>query len=472
MKISLVKKSQLYFLCSFAGLIILGTAMLRAPFCLKGEGTLGWLDAVFLSSSAVCVTGLQAVSVLDLTWTGQLTVLILIQLGGIGIMTLSASIMLLLGHHLSYSGTLMIKNTGGKISNRGTEDLFRVVLYYTLICESAGFAALWIFLSSDPNIPYLQAAWYALFHSVSAFCNAGFILYPNNMPEVSGWLKIVLAMVFIAGGLGVYVIYDIRSAWRSALEDVRWQMPSAEAGLRQQGRELVRAVWIGIRALAGGRVRLTVQTRLVLYWTAGLLLAGTVCLWWVDHSSPSPIGWTDAFFLSAACRTAGFCALDMTVISYGGLAVLILLMLIGAAPGSTGGGMKVTTFALVMGGLFSTFKGTQQVILFKRAVPPEDVLKAFVLLVTYLLLTASGAILLWRLTPGCTMKWALFESASALATVGFELENPVPLTAAGKGLLIAFMFIGRVGIFTFFLFLLGRERRSALVYPEERMIVS
>jgi trk system potassium uptake protein TrkH len=146
-------------------------------------------------------------------------------------------------------------------------------------------------------------------------------------------------------------------------------------------------------------------------------------------------------------------------------------MLIGAAPGSTGGGMKLTTVALIAAGLYSTFKGADRVILYKRQIPPENVLKAFVLLVTYVLLTAGGTILLCMLTP-CDLGWALFESASALGTVGMALENPVSLTSEGKCLLIGFMFLGRVGIFTFFLFLLGRERRSRLTYPEERIVMN
>ena len=133
--------------------------------------------------------------------------------------------------------------------------------------------------------------------------------------------------------------------------------------------------------------------------------------------------------------------------------------------------MKVTTFALAAAGLYSTFKGMPRVILYNRLIPPENILKAFVLLVTYVLLAVFGALFLYELTP-CTLYWALFETASALATVGLALDNPEPVTTAGKFFLIGCMFVGREGLFTFFLFLLGREHPSRLVYPEERMIVN
>ena len=152
-------------------------------------------------------------------------------------------------------------------------------------------------------------------------------------------------------------------------------------------------------------------------------------------------------------------------------AMLVGLMLIGAAPGSTGGGMKLTTVALAAAGLYSTFKGADRVILYKRMIPPENILKAFVLLFTYVLLVTVGTLILYVVTP-CGVPWALFEAASALGTVGFSLENPQPLSAEGKCLLIGFMFLGRVGIFTFFLFLLGRERPGKLIYPEERIVMN
>lgn len=434
MKVGTVKISQLYFIASFAAAIAAGTGLLRLPCCLGGPEAMNWVDAGFTATSAVCVTGLETVALADLSWFGQLVVLALIQLGGIGIMTLTTSILLVLGHELSHGGTLIMSNVSDRFSLRGTESLTRVVFQYTVICEGAGFAVLFPLFWLAEGMTWYMALWQALFHAVSAFCNAGMSPLPMGVATLSAWSKLTVAALFISGGLGVYVVYDIRSAYRKG-------------------------------------ERLHAQTRLILSWTATLLISGTLLLWSLQKLADVPVGWTDAFFQSAACRTAGFATMNLGTLSAGSFVVIVILMLIGAAPGSTGGGMKVTTFALAAAGLYSTFKGMPRVILYKRMVPPENVLKAFVLLVTYVLLAVFGAILLYALTP-CSMQWALFETASALATVGLALDNPAPISAAGKLFLIGYMFIGRVGLFTFFLFLLGRERPGRLIYPEERMIVN
>ena len=428
------KTSQLLFIGSFALLIVFGTLPLRLPFCLEGSGAMNWIDAGFTATSAVCVTGLETVPLADLSWVGQLVVLALIQIGGLGIMTLTTSILVVLGHELSHGGTLIMSNVSDRFSLRGTESLTRVVFLYTLICEGAGLVLLFPLFWFKEGLSWYSALWQALFHAVSAFCNAGMSPLSNGVAGLSVWTKLVVAALFICGGLGVYVVYDIRSAYRTG-------------------------------------ERLHAQTRLILSWTVCLLILGTISLWGLQKLAETPVSFADAFFQSAACRTAGFASLKIGTLSTGSITVIVILMLIGAAPGSTGGGMKVTTFALATAGLYSTFKGKPRVILYKRMVPPENILKAFVLLVTYVLLAVFGALLLYQLTP-CELYWALFESASALATVGLELENPEPVTMAGKMFLIVYMFIGRVGLFTFFLFLLGREHPERLIYPEERMIVN
>jgi len=435
MKIGSVKTSQLYFIVSFAIAIAAGTGLLRLPCCLKGQEAMNWVDAGFTATSAVCVTGLETVPLAELSWFGQLIVLALLQIGGLGIMTLTTSILVVLGHELSHGGTVIMSNVSDRFSLRGTESLTRAVFLYTLICEGAGLVLLFPLFWFGEGQSWYEAAWQALFHSVSAFCNAGMSPLPTGVADLSVWTKLVVAALFICGGLGVYVVYDIRSAYRTG-------------------------------------ERLHAQTRLILSWTGWLLVLGTVSLWGLQKLADAPVSFADAFFQSAACRTAGFASLNIGTLSAGSIAVIVMLMLIGAAPGSTGGGMKVTTFALVTAGLYSTFKGRPRVILYRRMVPPENILKAFVLLMTYVLLAVFGALLLYQLTP-CELYWALFETASALATVGLELGAPEePVTMAGKMFLIVYMFIGRVGLFTFFLFLLGREHQERLIYPEERMIVN
>ena len=434
MKISVVKISQLYFIFSFAAVIAAGTLLLRIPYCLAGDRALSWLDAAFTATSAVCVTGLLTVPVCELSWPGQLIVLLLIQLGGVGIMTLSASILLVLGRNLSYGGTLIMATVTDRFSMRGAESLFRIVLNFTLFCEGIGFLLLFPLFWLAEGFVWYQALWHGLFHAVSGFCNAGISTLPAGMVGVSAGTKLVVALLFICGGLGVYAVYDLRVSMREHLQ-------------------------------------LHAQSRLIFSWTVTLLVGGTLLLWGFQQIAGTPLGWVDAFFQSAACRTAGFNSVPLESLNACSFIVVVGLMLIGAAPGSTGGGMKLTTVALAAAGLYSTFKGADRVILYKRMIPPENILKAFVLLFTYVLLVTVGTLILYVVTP-CGVPWALFEAASALGTVGFSLENPQPLSAEGKCLLIGFMFLGRVGIFTFFLFLLGRERPGKLIYPEERIVMN
>lgn len=425
------KNSQFLFIGLFIGLIVTGTVLLRLPCC-------SWPDAVFTATSAVCVTGLETVKVAELSWFGQFVVLVLIQFGGIGIMTLTTWLLLMLGHELSHGETLIMSHVSDRFSLRGLPSLARVVGCYTLICEGAGLVLLFPLFWFLEEQNWYGALWHAVFHSVSAFCNAGMSTLPDGVADLSLWTKLVVAALFICGGLGFYVAYDIRSAYRTG-------------------------------------ERLHAQTRLILWWTAGLLFAGTAILWWLQCRVDAPVSFVDAFFQTAACRTAGFSSLDLGKLWPGSIVLIVILMLIGAAPGSTGGGMKVTTFALVMMGLISTLRGKTRVILFKRMIPPENIMKAFVLLVTFVLLSVFGGLCLYGVCGGergFSLSWAMFEAASALSTVGLELGRPGAIPAAGKFFLIAYMFIGRVGLFTIFLLLLGREHPSRLIYPEERIIVN
>jgi len=316
---------------------------------------------------------------------------------------------------------------------RGTESLTRMVVHYTLFCEAVG--ALFLFPGFRfEGFSYADSLWLAVFHSVSAFCNAGFSPFDASLVGQNGWIKLVVAAMIILGGIGVFAVYDMRMSYLS-------------------------------------KQRLHAQTKMILYTTAILLVFGMVSFWLLQNSDDRPIGWIDAFFLSVTARTAGFNSVQLRELTGGSVILTIILMQIGASPGSTGGGIKTTTVALAAAAILNTFMGNQRVLVFKREIPPGNVLKAFALIVTYISLSCFGAMMLESLTP-CTTEWAFFESVSALSTVGLALDNAMPLTAAAKIFIVFYMFLGRVGLFTFFLFLLGRERQSRLTYPSERVIVS
>lgn len=432
MEMGFVKRGQLLFLASFAGLIAAGTLLLKLPWA--HDAFLPWPDACFMATSAVCVTGLATVPVGEFNAFGQVVLLLLIQLGGIGIMTLSASILLLMGRGLSFSDTLLISNLSDNFSLPRTEGLLRTVIQYVLVTEAIGFLLLLPgFLG---KYPFLESAWYALFHSVSAFCNAGLSPLPDSLIGQGRWTQGVIAGLVIFGGLGVYVIYDLLMVFRQR------------------------------------QYRLRVHSRVVLTATLILIVAGTLLLWLIGQGRMHPIDWFDAFFQSITARTAGFNTVVIGSLPAESLTLLIVLMLIGGAPGGTAGGMKVSTVALAVSSIIGTFKGRQEVQMFKRTIPMANVLRAYTIIVTFILLTCAGAVFLHMMTPDrFEIADCFFESASALSTTGLSTGATASLTAPGKIYLACYMFMGRVGPFTIMLFLLSREKKRKLRYPEERIII-
>lgn len=432
MVLGFVKKGQSLFILSFAALIFCGTLLLKLPFAFDGH--LDWVDAYFTATSAVCVTGLSSVETGSFTLFGQFVILSLIQLGGIGIMTLSASILLLIGRGLSFSNTLLISNLSDHFSLRGTEGLTRTVVQYTLVSEGIGFFLLLPGFWAKYPLP--NAIWYSVFHAVSAFCNAGFSPFPESLAGQNRWTQMTVAGLIILGGLGVYVIYDLLMVFR-----------------RRQPR-------------------LRVHSRVVLAATLILIAAGTVLLRLNGSSGEGGISWWDAFFQSVTARTGGFRSIEICELPAESLVLLIFLMLIGAAPGSTGGGMKVSTVALAVSSIIGTFKGNADVQMFKRTIPIANVLRAYTIIATFILLTCAGAVYLHMLTlEQHEMLEFFFESASAISTTGLSTGITSILTASAKIYLASYMFVGRVGPFTVLLFLLCREKKRQLRYPEERIII-
>ncbi len=433
MAISLIKKSQLYFIFSFLLTITCGAALLKLPFMWRGDHPLAWIDALFTATTTVTTTGLMTVPFTQFSFFGQAVILMLIQVGGIGIMWLSASIMLMLSKKFSYTDTLMLSNISDNFAVNRTEGMTRFILIYTLCCEGTGFLLLFpAFLFGSTPVP--EALWQAAFLAVSGFCHAGISHFPASMTGMGLIIKLTVAGLIIAGSLGFYFIYDLYLHYRRP-------------------------------------ARLSVQSHIVLFATCLLLIGGTLLIWCIQHLAGQPVNWVDAFFQSASARSAGFTSVNMDTMTGGSVALLIVLMLIGAAPGSTGGGVRVTSVALAAAAVFNTFQGNPRVLIRHREIPLSNVMKAFVLILTMITLVAVGTVLIQSLTR-CDSEWAFFQTVSALTTTGMELRPPQDLTTEAKVLLITYMFIGRVGLFTFFLFLLDRERRSRLIYPKELIVVN
>ncbi|MBQ7696304.1 MAG: hypothetical protein IJT50_14415 [Lentisphaeria bacterium] len=449
MLISYVKKGQLLFLATFAAMIAAGIGLLLLPWQASGSPRAA-VDSVFTAVSAVCVTGLVTIDVSKISWPEQLIVITLVQLGALGIMTLSASILLALGKGLSFSNTLMISNLNDNFSLRRTEGLTRVVIRYTFFCEAVG--AVFIYLGLMLNDPgssgfglgqigspkcYLINAWHAVFLAISGFCNAGFSPYPDSLFLTNPLVQLTVAGLVVMGGLGVYVIYDLLELFR------------------------------------GRRHYLRLHSKVVLATSCILVIVGTGLLWLLSRDGKE-LSFLDAFCLSVYSRTAGFSSFNEVgaYLSPGVATVVIVLMLLGGAPGSTAGGMKVTTVAVAFAAIRNTLQGNNEVLIFKRSIGMDVVLRAFTMMVLFLLLfCVSGAVLHVLNPDGIPLIESMFEAASAVTTTGMSMGTTGKLTDWGKIFVILLMIIGRLGPFTIMLFLLGREKPGQLKHPLERVII-
>lgn len=434
---------------SFLAIIAVGGILLSLPFAAAPGRHVTILDAFFTSVSAVCVTGLIVVDTpIDLSLFGQVVVMLLIQAGGLGYMTLSTVFAAALGRSVTLQERLTLQEALNAQDMEGLVRFAGTVLKLTLAFELTGAAVLALWWSSTLGLG--RAAWYGLFHSVSAFNNAGFALWSDNLVSWRGdWVvNLVITGLIIAGGLGFFV-------WAELL----------------RGRTT--------------RVKLSVHTRLVLLATILLLVGGTLTLLALEWNNVAtlahlPLGEKvlAAWFQSVTTRTAGFNTIDIGAMTAPSLFVMMGLMFIGASPGGTGGGVKTSTFAITLAALWSTVRGEDDTVIFKRRLAPELVAKAFfVSLIAFVAMNVVAWLLL--LVEGRGLLTTLFETTSAFGTVGLSMGErgaPVSLVAffapVGKLLVMSMMFIGRLGPLTLAIAVARRNSAHAKIrYPEGKILV-
>lgn len=440
------------FVGSFLLLVLAGTIGLRVlPGLYTGEA-LGWVDALFTATSAVCVTGLIVVDTATFfTPMGQLYLLLLIQLGGLGMITFTSLIIVALGRRLSLRQERLV---GPEIGPRvGYERLTRHVVQFTLLFEAVG--ALLLYVAFVPRLGWSDALWPAVFHSVSAFCNAGFSTFTTSLIEFRD-APVVLAIIMlliVAGGIGFLTMTELRQWWA-----------------QRRAREAY---------------RLSIHTRLVLVTTAALLVGGWVLFAlfeWRVTLAPMAIGHrlTNALFLSVTTRTAGFNAVDHAAMTDGSNFLSILLMFVGGSPGSTAGGIKTTTLALLGLLAFARFRGREVVHVAGRTIPEETVQRAVGLAATaFAVVTASIFVLTLSEHSGTRHQGRgdfltfMFESVSAFNTVGLSMGATPELSTLGRWVTIVLMFVGRVGPLTFAaaLALAARRHRVTYRYATEDVVV-
>ncbi len=436
------------FVASFLSLVVLGAVGLRTLPGLYTGAPLGWVDALFTATSAVCVTGLVVVDTATyFTTAGQAFVLLLIQLGGLGMITFASVIILALGGRLSVRHESLSASGIEAAPHLRPENLIRDVLRFTLLIEGIGALALW--LVWGPRLGWLEAIWPAVFHAVSAFCNAGFSTFSDNLIgfQRSPLTLVVVAALVVTGGIGFLAMEEL----------VQWRR------MRRSARP----------------PQLSLHTRLALVVTAALL-AGAWPLFaafeWHATLERLPVlhRLVNAFFMSVTPRTAGFNAVDYAVATDSANFLTIILMFVGGSPGSTAGGVKTTTVALLTMLAWSRFRGREVTGGWRRSVPEETVQRAVGLAVTaFVLVTACIFLLTFTegrgaeyASPGADFLAYMFEAVSAFNTVGLTMGVTDELSAAGRWIAMALMFLGRVGPLTLAAALALAARRHRAPYRD------
>ncbi len=458
-----------FILVSFSGVILAGALLLLMPKA--HEGDLSFIDALFTSTSAVCVTGLVVVdTATKFTTHGQLIILGLIQIGGLGLMTMTAFFSLFMGQKMSGREQVLLQDMLATDRLAKLASVLKSVFLTTILIEGCGAVSLYFaWREMLPQHPIKTIVYYSMFHSISAFCNAGFATFtPNLMGYVAHpQISLTICALIIFGGLGFGVLHNLGS--------------HAMARLRKR-RHIE---------------KVSVHSKLVLFMTAALIVAGTVLILAVEWNSvlfrplSMPVRVLAGFFQSVTCRTAGFNTVDIGGLGVPALMISIALMFIGAGPGSTGGGMKVTTFAMLIATVVAFARGRTRVELFRRTIPSIVFYQTIAVTTMYLAiaivicfaLTISEAGLLhdaqMQIVPVDATQAPrqiapldlLFETVSALGTVGLSTGVTSRLSEIGKGLIIVTMFLGRVGPFTLALAIGQRQRVERYRYPEERVLI-
>lgn len=427
---------------SFALVILIGTILLMLPVASDQNRVTPVIDALFTATSATCVTGLVVVDTgAYFSLFGQLVILCLIQIGGLGIMTISTVFAIILGQRINLKLENVMYQVVGGSYNVNLFQLLKNILLVTLIIETAGAALLYLKFSQYYLPP--RAIYLSVFHAISAFCNAGFSPLQNNLVAYVDSLTVNLAItaLIILGGLGFTVIIDL-NRYLFVKEKIK---------------------------------KLNLHTRVVLLTTAILLSLGFVVFYIAEYHGAME-GFSiyrrllGSWFQSVTTRTAGFNTLDFSILSKASILVTIALMFIGASPGSTGGGIKTTTFSVLVMSIVSLLQGKRHLSMFKRRIQESNFREATGLAMLSLAIIFVIVFLLMIIEPHSFDK-LIFEAVSAFGTVGLTMGITTNLSAGGKLLITLLMYIGRIGPLTMIYAFAIKKRQVNLNYAEEKIAI-
>ena len=425
-------------------MIAIGSGLLMLPMAVVAP--LPYSDALFTATSALCVTGLVVNDISTVfSRVGQAFILLMIQLGGLGIMSLSAFVALLLKKKLSQQQVVFFQSGVDDQNQANVLKIIRAIVGLTIAVECIG--ALLLFLHwYGQGYGFSNSLFYGVFHAVSAFCNAGFTLFSDNFYQYvdHGFLLIVIATLVALGGLGFPVLYNVLQV-------------------------------IKVKFIPGRVARVTPNSKLVL-WTSFWLIVGAAGVIFIAERNHAfgglavPDQVVNSFFYSISARTAGFSTLDMNLFHPAILLLIMGLMYVGTAPGSTGGGIRITTMVVMLGNLVQVVRGYEHLNLFYRRVSLRTYRYALSIAMLSILIVGSFLTLLISTQTG---EWLpiTFEVVSAFGTAGLSMGLTESLSFLGKFFIIVLMMIGRVGALSFLLVFSGRRKTEAVIYPEEHISV-
>lgn len=431
---------------TFGLLILLGSLLLTLPVSTRDGKGCDFLRALFTATSAICVTGLTPFDTYT-QWSGfgQAVLLCLIEIGGLGFMSLATLFVFLLRKRIGLKQRMVMAQALSLNDMEGVVRLQRTVIFGSVAVEAVGAAILTLYFI--PRFGFSKSLWLGVFHSISAFCNAGFDIFGFLEPGASlavfqndPVVLLTLGALVVTGGLGFLV----------------WEELASKKPFKQ----------------------MTVYTRLVLATTGMLLLSGWVVTCLLEWNNPQTLGsmslggkLLNGLFQSITLRTAGFAAIDQAKLTEGGKAASMVIMLIGGSSGSTAGGLKTVTFVVLVLFIWARLRGRSTVCAFRRTIPDSQVLDAMTLASAMLLLSVFGAVFICATSP-VTFTNALYEAISALATVGVTAGTTLSLSVPAQCLIILYMYFGRVGILTISLgFLTGDRAAERFRYAQTNLLI-
>lgn len=452
------------FVGSFQLLIILGGLLLMLPNSTV-NGSIGVVDAFFTSTSAVCVTGLAVLDIgKDFTVFGQTIILILIQLGGLGMLTLTSFFAYFFKGAASYQENLYLKDFLSSDQINGLLSFALKIVLLTLFFEFVGAILIYLNLPSNLYSTFFDKAFFSVFHSISAFCNAGFSTLSNSFYDeyfrFNYNIHLFLSILFLLGGLGYSVIFNVFTYLKVKILSL-YKKYIVKAENYQKSINII-----------------TLNTKIVLYTSLILIVVGTTAFFvgeynntLLDHESLYG-KFITAFFGGTTPRTAGFNTVDMSVLTMPTVLIILLLMWIGASPASTGGGIKTSTFALAIMNIYSTVSGKNRIEVGTREIPQDSVNRAFSIIAISLLVLGLSTFLISSIEKDMDFLKVAFECFSAYATVGLSLGITASLSSASKIVLIFVMFIGRVGAINILIGLLKQVQNLPYKYPKESVLIN